>query len=173
MTTMTATRRDLLKLASALGLAGTVPPTAERLAALSVLDQAASARAVLDPRQFADQLYGVLPGSATSDFDHDWYGAIAPVEHAAYRQAQQRIEAFFDNLGLRAFDRPGDYDATFCTFVQAMYQAGLRHGAAYEHLRRSVIGDLVQCRTCNGVGVPKEENTCISCGGIGTVAMKG
>jgi hypothetical protein len=56
--------------------------------------------------------------------------------------------------------------------VMAAYDAGLRHGAAYEHLRRSVIGDLVQCRTCWGVGMTKDEATCTNCGGTGVVAMK-
>jgi hypothetical protein len=102
------TRRDLIKLASALGLAGTMPPTAERIAALSLLDQTASARVALDPGKFADQMYGVLPGNGTADFDHDWYGAIAPEAHAAYRQAEQRLDDFFSKLGLRSFDLVGD-----------------------------------------------------------------
>jgi DnaJ-class molecular chaperone len=53
-----------------------------------------------------------------------------------------------------------------------MYQAGVRHGAAYEHLRRSVIGDLVQCRACIGLGATKQEDTCTSCGGTGVVTLK-
>jgi hypothetical protein len=40
---MTTTRRDLMKLASALGLAGTVPTMADRVAAMTHLNQRASA----------------------------------------------------------------------------------------------------------------------------------
>jgi len=62
----------------------------------------------------------------------------------------------------------------------ASYDAGIRHGAAYENLRRSVIGDLVQCRDCWGTGtvtwgmdIPADEHeVCASCGGSGTVALR-
>jgi hypothetical protein len=171
MNTMT-TRRDLIKLASALGLAGTVPPTADRIAAMQVLDQTASARVALDPGKFADQMYGVLPGNGVEDFDHDWYGSIAPEAYADYAQARERIEQFFTKLWIRSTDLIGDYDAAFFNFVMAVHQAGVRHGSAYEHLRRTVIGDLVQCRTCHGVGATKHEDVCYACGGTGTVALK-
>ncbi|MBA3274442.1 MAG: hypothetical protein H0T72_01515 [Chloroflexia bacterium] len=53
----------------------------------------------------------------------------------------------------------------------AAYEAGLRHGAAYEHLRRAVVGEVIQCRKCVGLGASKAGVLCRHCGGTGTVAL--
>jgi hypothetical protein len=50
------TRRDLIKLASALGLAGATPTMADRIAAMTQLNQRASANVLLDPGAFAVDL---------------------------------------------------------------------------------------------------------------------
>ncbi len=155
----TTTRRDVIKLASALGLAGAVPPTAERVAAIHLLDPAA----------FAARVDGILGGQ----MDDEWLRAINPVEHAAYVQARNRLQEAVTvtdtEEGRRYY---GDYEAAFFDFVMGACSAGIRHGAAYENLRRSVIGEVVQCKNCWGVGATKHRGLCGSCGGTGTVALK-
>jgi RecJ-like exonuclease len=71
--------------------------------------------------------------------------------------------------GRRVF---GDYEAAFFNFVMASYTAGIRHGAAYENLRRSVVGELIQCDACWGVGATEDRDVCAACGGTGTVALR-
>jgi len=80
---MSPTRRDVIKLASALGLAGALPPTADRMAAIKVLEREVSPELVLDPAKFADEVDGILGGR----LDDDWLLAISPTHHAAYVQA--------------------------------------------------------------------------------------
>ncbi len=72
-----------------------------------------------------------------------------------------------DDEWLRAIN-----EAAFFNFVMGAYSAGIRHGAAYEGLRRTVIGEVVQCKDCWGVGATKHRDVCASCGGTGTVALK-
>jgi hypothetical protein len=170
---MTATRRDLLKIASALGLAGTVPTTAERLAVLPLLEQRVSARAALDPARFAGHMDGVMAcvGDGIGD---EWLRAMGPEEYAALRHAQEDVVRAYPQFASDGRDNMlfGTVSDEAMNFAMMMYNAGLRHGAAYEHLRRSVIGEVTQCRSCWGVGATEREDVCHACGGTGTVAMK-
>ncbi len=163
------TRRDMIKLASALGIADALPSTAERVAAVQLLDQEVSANTLLDPGGFATRVDGILGGQ----MDDEWLRAINPVEHAAYVQARNRLQEAVTvtdtEEGRRYY---GDYEAAFFDFVMGACSAGIRHGAAYENLRRSVIGEVVQCKNCWGVGATKHRGLCGSCGGTGTVALK-
>jgi hypothetical protein len=165
------TRRDLLRLASALGLAGATPTMAERIAAMTQLNQRASANILIDPGAFAVDAGQML--SETPEWGEDWIGALHPECGAKYMQARK---AFLDaEPAIR--DAPVGHpfntlDDAVTALVMVAYDAGVRHGAAYEHLRRMVIGDLVQCRACWGVGATEHEDVCPSCGGTGTVAMK-
>ncbi len=131
---MSPTRRDVIKLASALCFTGAAPTTAERIAAVHALDQEISPRTVLDPAGFARDVDGIL----SDKLDDDWLSAINPVERAAYVQARdtlmRTVLALAGEEGLRRY---GDWDAAAFTFIMGAYAAGLRHGAAYEHLRRS------------------------------------
>lgn len=163
------TRRDLIKIASALGVAGALPSSAERVAAMQLLDRDVSANVLLDPGGFAGEADGSF-GGALSD---DWLCAINPVRHAHYAQAHENLKRAVTILdtkeGYRAY---GDYEGDIFNFIMASYYGGLRHGAAYENLRRSVIGELTQCRDCWGVGATKDRDVCASCGGTGTVALR-
>jgi|GEM_PF-2976926 len=175
----TITRRDIVKLASALGFAGAVPTAAERIAAAQILDQETSSRAMLDPHQFAKEI-GHEMGNANELFLNDWYGVVCPEMHANYAQARVRVDHALADHGIDAFNEIGDYDAATFNFAMAMYDAGVRHGSAYEHLRRAMVGETVQCEACWGTGLGRDDdrnrlpgNTCTACGGTGTVAMTG
>ncbi len=166
---MSPTRRDVLKIASALGLAGALPSTAERVAAVQLLDQEVSPKQVLDPATFASDVDGLLGGR----LDADWLGAISPTEHAIYAQAREALAAMVtkhnDAGELRAF---WQYEESFFNLAMEGYYAGLRHGAAYENLRRAVVGEVVHCRDCWGVGATKHRDVCAACGGSGTVTLR-
>lgn len=173
------TRRDIIKLASALGFAGAVPTAAERIAAAQILDQETSSRAMLDPHQFAREI-GLEMGNANEVFSNDWYGVVCPEMHAKYAQARVVVDQVLADNGINAYHEIGDYDGATFDFAMAMYDAGVRHGSAYEHLRRSVVGETVQCTECWGTGLQKDADhkrlqgtVCPTCGGTGTVAMKG
>ena len=162
-------RRDVLRLASALGLAGALPPTADRVAAVQLLDQEVSPNVVLDPAGFADRVDGILAGQ----LEDAWLCAVNPEQHAAYRRAlaslQRAVTVTNTPEGFRAY---GDYEGEIFNYIMASYDAGLRHGAAYENLRRSVVGEVTACRACWSVGITKDGSTCSTCGGTGTVALR-
>ncbi len=165
----TTTRRDIIKLASALGLAGALPPTAERVAAVQLLNQEVSAKTLLDPAAFADEVDGILGGR----LDEEWLMAINPTLHAAYaraiRDVRHEVAVLDTKEALRVY---GDWEAAVFDYIMGSYEAGIRHGAAYEHLRRTVIGEVVQCKDCWGVGATEHRDVCGSCAGTGTVTFR-
>jgi hypothetical protein len=171
------TRRDLVKIAAALGFAGTVPTTAERIAAAQVLDQDVSSRVMLDPGKFAREIH---LSTGNGEIGNDWYGVLCPEESADYSQARTKLERVAESTGVNLYRTVDDYDAAATSLYLAMYDAGLRHGAAYEHLRRSLVGETVTCTACWSTGMTYDEGTgkthrntiCKTCGGTGTVAMK-
>ena len=165
---MNPTRRDVLKLASALGLAGALPPTAERVAAVQLLDREVSTHPLLDPAAFASEVDGLLGGS----FDDDWLMTINPTEYVAYNRARDVVRREVTTLdGEDSMRILGDWEAAVFNYIMGAYSAGVRHGAAYEGLRRSVVGEVTTCGVCQGVGA-KDEGTCRSCAGTGTVALR-
>jgi hypothetical protein len=167
------TRRELLKIASALGLAGTAPTVAERIAVAHTLSGDTFARIALSPTLFTDEMYASLPSAGADDqFCHDWYGSIAPEETAEYDQATDQLQRYFRGAGVDAFHLFLDYTAAFNNLAEAMYQTGLQHGAAFENLRRVLVGDVVKCVPCGSTGLSKAADICTSCGGTGTVALK-
>ena len=166
---MSPTRRDVIRLASVLGIAGAAPLSAERIAAMQLLDQPVTTTSVVqDPAAFAGRLDGILSGT----LENDWLCAINPEAHAHYTQArealQRAVTVTHTREGLQTY---GDYEEAFFSLAMEAYYAGLRHGSAYENLRRSVIGEVVQCRDCWGAGA-EDDGTCRSCGGTGTVALR-
>ncbi len=166
---MSPTRREVLKLASALGLAGTAPSSAERVAAVQLLDRDVSPTTVLDSARFADKVDGILG----MHLDDARLEVIIPEEHAAFVRARDRLQEAVTVTNTEERRRYyGDYEAAFFNFVMGAYNAGIRHGAAYENLRQSVIGELAQCPDCWGVGATRQRDVCASCGGTGTVALR-
>ncbi len=166
---MSPTRRDVLKIASALGLAGALPSTAERVAAIHLLDQEVSPKQVLDPATFASEVDGILGGK----LDDEWLMAINPTQHAAYARAVEDVRREVAILDTKeAYRLYGDWEAAVFNYIMGSYSAGIRHGAAYENLRRAVVGEVVHCRDCWGVGATKHRDVCAACGGSGTVTLR-
>lgn len=175
---MSPTRRDILKLAAGLGLTGAIPTSAERIAAAEVLNQRISENPALDPAGFADEAQVLIGYHSGDELSNDWLGSIVPEERAGYERAQ---EAFLElephlrtEIGTPITDDPRR--AAFWNLADAMflfairsYDAGVRHGAAYENLRRSVIGETKHCLRCQGGGVTRDGATCPACGGVGVV----
>lgn len=166
---MSPTRRDVIRLASVLGIAGAAPLSAERIAAMQLLDQPVTSRSVVqDPGAFAERLDGILSGA----LEDDWLCAINPESHAHYAQARAALQRAVTVTHTReGFQTYGDYEEAFFNLAMDAYYAGLRHGSAYENLRRSVIGEVTECRACWGAGAT-DNGTCRSCGGTGTVALR-
>ncbi len=162
-------RQDVFKVTAGLGLAGVVPTSAERIAAAEILDQRISDNPILDPGSFPDEIDGRLSGA----FEDDWMGSICPQESALERQALAVFErdypAIVNSPSPNSFWR---YQEEVFAYAIAMYRAGLRHGAAYEHLRSSVVGELKQCRDCWGAGMTRKGDICGTCSGNGTVAHR-
>lgn len=160
-------RRDLLKIAAGLGLTGTIPTIADRVAAMKLLDQPVSPHPVLDPATFAWE----TDGAGSEHLGNDWGCAINAEIYAEWIQNRAAFIAAVPALASRPFNHPfTKYEETTFDLSVRAYTVGIRHGAAYENLRRTVIGDLSQCRTCWGVGITEISQPCRSCGGTGVVA---
>lgn len=164
---MSPNRRDIIKLAAGLGLTAAIPTSAERIAAAEVLNQRISDNPVLDPGTFAVD----ANSTASNSFGNDWFCAVNAEADADWRHKR---EVLFEAMPELRNVRPGHpyiaFEESLFNFVQQAYSEGLRHGAAFENLRREVIGDLSQCRTCWGIGLTEQGYTCTSCGGTGIVA---
>ncbi len=163
---MSPTRRDVFKITAGLGLTGTVPTVAERIAAATALDQQLHTSPVLDPATFADEVDGV----ASEHLIEEWSAALNAELYRRYIEAAERLKAVLPQFDVPGITPLSQYEEAVFALVDNFYFAGLRHGAAYEHLRREVIGDISQCRRCWGVGLTKRGTTCASCGGTGLVA---
>ncbi len=173
---MSPTRRDLFKIAAGLGLTGIVPTVDQRLAAAELLPQHVSDRAALDPASFADEAQQMI--GMHDEFTNEWLGSINPQANTGYQQAREAFIAFTPELQ----DHPVNFDdprtAAFWRMEEAMfsfalssYDVGVRHGAAYEHLRRTVVGELQTCLPCQATGLARDGGgACRHCGGTGTVA---
>lgn len=150
------TRRDALRLAGAATGPGAAPFAVSPAEAAALLDKPASvdpgglrpsawAADFLDPVGFAEALDGV-------DF-RDLFENGAAAEMADYKQA---FDALFDaEPALR--DVPLDHpvhrldEAGLAMWVTA-WMAGVRAGAAYEHLRQAMVTPRHICERCHGHG---------------------
>lgn len=163
------THRDLMKIATGLGLTSITPTSAERIAAIEPLTRTVSDNPILDPGSFPEEIDGRLSGA----FEDDWMGSICPQESALERQALEAFErdypAIVNSPSPNSFWR---YQEEVFAYALALYRAGLRHGAAYEHLRSSVVGERKQCRDCYGAGMTRKGDICGTCSGNGTVAHR-
>ena len=99
-------------------------------------------------------------------------GGDQPAQHAAYRQAQHGFESLVPwHANQPLWHAYNAFLTEMFNFMMVSYETGVRHGAAYEQLRQSVVGDLRQCPTCRAVGVSPAGETCPECQGTGTVAL--
>ena len=182
------TRRDALKLA-ALAAGGALPPfaaSAEEAAALLggpvAFDPGAGRPPVwgshlLDPVAFADDIDGV-------DFAGDLFDNGAPVEMAAYKQALDALIDRYPELRAARADHPLTLlDEAALSMWSRAWMAGIRAGAAYEHLRLALVTPRMGCPRCHSHGKlwggsphrhhddGTNEQTCPDCRGAGTVPM--
>ena len=161
-------QRNLRNIATGLGLTDTDPTEAERIAAAKALDIHVSDNLLLDPAGFAREMDGILGGQ----IGDEWLGLICPELHAAERQTLEALYKTYPALDGRGKTPWSDYQEAIFALALDLYSVGIRHGAAYEHLRRSVVGEISVCRGCFGAGVTHDDEACTGCGGTGTVAMK-
>lgn len=78
---------------------------------------------------------------------------LAAAESAEF----ERAKAFFQKAHPEAAPLSGisewsDVDESAFAFAFACFDAGIRKGAAYEHLRLAQLGSAQRCMQCNGVG---------------------
>lgn len=166
---MSPNRRDILKLAAGLGLAGTVPTMAERLAAAEILDQHSTGGVMENPAMFADEAGMTVSGHLDGWFDSAWWAHVCPEDSAAERKALKAFEREWPGVATGRRNTFWHYQEAVFSLAIAMYTAGLRHGATYENLRRTVVGDVRQCRPCWGTGIDDHGQDCPACGGAGLV----
>jgi hypothetical protein len=180
---MTVSRRDALRLATA---AATTPAirfafSPEEAAALLTeplaIDPGPGKRFAHDftnPVTFAEDLDAL-------DFGQHALGGAAE-QWAGWKQAMADVAA----AAPEAFSAPGianplgRLDDTVSDLATYAYWAGIRAGAAYEHLRLALAPAREVCR-CNGygfidrsgAGYPRSGEPCPDCGGAGSVAVEG
>jgi len=163
-------QRDLRTIAHGIGMAGTMPSNAERRAAIAALEAVQDPEPIVDPALFAKNTYWSL----SNDDDIESFGwVVMAEEQGAFAQARAALYDAEPHLRTVPFEHPiNEFDNQMMDLFYAAYEAGLRHGAAYEHLRRSVVGEVIQCRPCVGLGANKAGECCCHCGGTGTVALR-
>ena len=183
------TRRDALKAAAALGAASvpTLAVTPEQAAAL--LDAPATfdpgrGRTIAaedadfgDPIRFAEALDGL-------DF-RDLFEHGAAVQMAEYKQAVNALIDRYPELREQEGEPPESrlltrLDEAAITMWTLSWMAGVRAGAAYEHLRLAMVTPRRLCPACHGEGRlwggkpfrryddGTNETHCERCGGQGT-----
>jgi len=160
---MSPSRRDLIKYATAGAFLASLP-AADAAAAMRALEVPHSPVRTLDPGTFAQDTHGCM-----GDTDDLWNSCIVPVEWATYKQAKLQLETAVPALTDRRHWTPvNNLDDAVVAMMSAAHAAGLRQGASFEHLRRSLVVDHSHCRTCWGVGVDAGA-VCGVCGGSGVV----
>lgn len=184
------TRRDALRLAAAAAGTAAAPFAVSPAVAAALLDgpmpfdpdarrldpALPAGDPTLDPGAFAAKIDGL-------DWQ-DWFEHGSPEEMAAYKQT---YNAALDALGVRVAGLPFDHpivklDEAALGLWCAAWMAGVRAGAASEHLRLALVTPRRTCRRCHGNGrlwggTPWRHHddgtnaeTCSDCGGAGTVA---
>ncbi len=165
---MSDSERHLADLSLSLGFGDAEPSMADRTAAASELNQPVSTNPLFDPGTFAADALTQLSGR------NEWWATMSPEQHAAYQQARHAFERLVPWLpdAQHIWHAYNAFISEMFDFVMVSYETGVRHGAAFEHLRRSVVGELRQCSTCRGVGVNPDEDRCPDCKGTGVMAWK-
>lgn len=180
------TRRDALRLAAVAAGTAAGPFAVSPVEAAALLDGPAGfdpggarpsawAANLLDPVQFASALDGI-------DI-HDWFEHGAAVEMAEYKRVYNALLNALPALRDAPFDHPVyKLDEAAMGVWVGSWMAGVRAGAAYEHLRQAMVTPRMGCPRCHGNGTlwggtPWRHNDdgmnregCPDCGGAGTVS---
>lgn len=136
---MSPSRRDVLRLGAALGFGASMPTSAERIHAMSVLNQPIAEGVLNDPGSFAIDTDRRI-GSA----NFEWWEAMAPAEHQERTNAEETLQRLIPALNDKhgapdVWVAWGNLEAAVESEVLEAYEAGLRQGAHYEHLRMSAM----------------------------------
>ena len=128
-----------------------------------------------DPARFAQDADGML-----KEHWDELFSYVAPAERAAYQRHRAAMVRWLPILG----DIPGitpfsEMDEAVYDWADESYLCGLRNGAAFEQLRRALVGPMRMCPRCSGVGgldangdrvSDNGPQVCPDCQGNGTVA---
>jgi hypothetical protein len=197
------TRRDALKLAAASAAAAPFAAPPARAAAL-LGAPAADPPAVVGPDVPPGSTYiadtpiydpAAFAGDVIAmDRYDDLWDHVAPAAAAEYKQQRQRLAALVPSVPLLGdLDNPWwKVDEAVTALTMESFEAGIRAGAAAEHLRLALVGPARDCRACEGRGFTLEagmrtavgdgeveppapaellaaSNRCPDCGGRGVV----
>lgn len=183
------TRRDVLRI-GALGSAAMpaiTPSSAMRLlfgGAAPIAEPFAGPRGIDDPADIGDPVrFARSVERGLGDVDR--LSMVAPEELAAYHVARHAAYASLGGAARLPVGHPlVELDETSCAAFCALFDAGLRMGAAAGNLRLALVGPREMCRTCQGLGLvgadgrwlyEAEPNPtpCPTCRGSGLVAFAG
>src|SRR4051812_35941429 len=137
-------RRDLLKVAAAVGASRALVPDVSRADAARLLAEPAAtvrsqwrdAEDLFDPVNFAEN----AQGSLGNDFDQ-LLAASAPEQWARYHRARHAMAREVPALHEARNGHPWhETDEAALALWHEAFAAGLRAGAAYENLRLALIG---------------------------------
>jgi hypothetical protein len=174
------TRRDAIKMATALEPEPDLPTNppitradAARLLAGLIPDDLpetpGTTRPFDDPGRFAVDAEGMLKQHWDELFSY-----VAPAERAAYQRHRAAVVRWLPILGdITGISPFSEMDEAVYDWAEEAYLRGLRDGAAFEHLRRALVGPMRTCPRCSGVGsleVKGDSRVCPDCAGNGTMA---
>jgi hypothetical protein len=136
------TRRQAMKLASAIA-AGKI-----------ALPAATEAAPIFQPARYAHQLSGYVAYEMDEHLDHGALTFMAPVEEAEFNSAERAVFEAVPSLKSAPFDHPiRKLQEVAIVWANQIYVVGVQHGAAYESLRRELIGPVGECPQCWGYGL--------------------
>lgn len=163
--------RELHSIANGLGMTRVNPTNAQRREAIASLERIEAADDIVDPGVFAKEVHYTL---SNDEEVNGWTWAVIAKEQADFAQAREALFVAEPHLRTVPFAHLiTRFDDAAMNVFYAVYEAGLRHGAAFEHLRRAVVGEVVQCQACVGLGFSRTGDACQRCGGTATVALPG
>lgn len=155
------TRRSVLKMSAALTAMAGSGTLKDRLAAASEFATNAERELAAFPQDyranpalFAEEAEQAIYGMETLVDIRKGFGEnLAAAESAEF----ERAKAFFqkshpDAAPLHGASEWNDVEESAVAFAWACFDAGIRKGAVYEHLRLAQLGTAQRCMQCNGVG---------------------
>ena len=131
---------------------------------------------IFQPATYAEKLAGYVMWEMDRHLDHGALTFFAPQEAAEFNLVERRLYAEIPGLESARFH---EMNEAAMGWVNAAYVAGVRHGAAYEALRRELVGPVGQCPKCWGYGHLQDDGSiahtgqpghaCEFCNGAGFV----
>jgi hypothetical protein len=136
------TRRQAMKLASAIAVGKIVLPAATEAAP------------IFQPARYAHQLSGYVAYEMDEQLDHGALTFMTPVESAEYNLVEKELYGSIPLFNHAPFDHPiRRLQEAAIAWANQMDVVGVQHGSAYESLRRELIGPVGQRPQCWGFGL--------------------